>query len=414
MNLRRRWTMLLPAVAGAVVLVAGLEVAWRQDAAGSIPGGLLVALSAALVLILLAVALLFEVLWRRPLAALGRWCEAALPGYRRGTERDEVERVRTAVASLVERLEGHRDELKQAAERCRLAYQALQASEERCALLVRSASDGLWEWQPGEEAMVLSPRWKSMLGFADDDLPNRRPAWRQLLHPDDMDNTEAALEAHLSGATGRFEHAFRILHKDGRYRWFLSRASALRHANGRPYRLVGLDTDVTAIRRLESLLVQIVEGTTGCYGEVFFRSLVRHFAAALEVACAFVTECLDQPPTRVRTLAFWSEAGFADNIEYDLAGTPCDAVINGAKTCFHPTDLATLFPAEAGYASYLGVPIFASGGGVIGHLAFLDRKNMGEGVRVDMIFRIFTARAAAELEKRELLQKLTSGPRRGA
>jgi hypothetical protein len=55
-------------------------------------------------------------------------------------------------------------------------------------------------------------------------------------------------------------------HRDGRHRGLLSRATALRQANGRPYRLVGLDPKAAAIRRTETLPVQIVAGTSGCFG----------------------------------------------------------------------------------------------------------------------------------------------------
>jgi len=89
--------------------------------------------------------------------------------------------------------------------------------------------------------------------------------------------------------------------------------------------MVGLDTDITRVKRVESIVEQIAEGTAGVQGEAFFRALVRHFAGALEVACAFVTECVDHPTTRVRTLALWKAQDFRDNIEFDLTGPPCEA-----------------------------------------------------------------------------------------
>lgn len=67
-------------------------------------------------------------------------------------------------------------------------------------------------------------------------------------HPSrDRDKVESELQAHLDGATARFKSEHRVLHRDTSHRWILSRATALRHANGRPYRMIGLDTDVSPL-----------------------------------------------------------------------------------------------------------------------------------------------------------------------
>jgi len=131
----------------------------------------------------------------------------------------------------------------------------------------------------------------------------------------------------------------------------------------------------------------------------FFRKLVCHFARALQVPCAFITECADYPTTRLRTLAFWSDGNYVDDFEYDLPGTPCETVVKDGQTCFYRKGVADLFPVEAGYEGYLGIPIFASDKRVIGHLVFLDTREMGDDMLIDSVYRIFTARAAAEMER---------------
>lgn len=228
------------------------------------------------------------------------------------------------------------------------------------------------------------------------------------MHPDDLSVVEAAIAQHLEGATPRYQQQIRLLHKDGHYRSVDSLASAIRHANGKPGRLVGLDTDVTRIRRVEDILKHIVEGTTGTCGDDFFRALVRHFAAALDVPCAFVTECTGWPPRRVHTLAFWFVNGFRDNFEYELAGTPCEAVFNEGLPTFHPEGPGRQFPREKDFESYYGVPILNSERRVIGHMAFLDTRKMHEEeVLIGYVYQIFTARAAAEIERKTVLDRLT-------
>jgi hypothetical protein len=187
-----------------------------------------------------------------------------------------------------------------------------------------------------------------------------------------------------------------------------STGTVIRHASGKPSRLVALDTDVTRVKRMENVLRHIVEGTATTYGEDFFRTLVRHFAAALDVSCAFVTECKGWPARRVETLAFWVHGGFRENFEFDLAGTPCEAVFALECPAFHPSGVGKLFARDKAYESYYGIPIFNSDRQVIGHMAFFDEKEMKEeDIIMDSVYSIFTARAAAEIERKMAVDRLT-------
>ena len=317
--------------------------------------------------------------------------------------RDDIGALVDAVARARLELEEARAQERHEAERVSKLEQSLREAEERYLLAVRCANDGMWEWDLRSGALHLSPLWKAMLGYGEGEARNGRDLWESLVHPDDRAAVRETLERHVSGSEAAYEQQLRLRHADGSWRWVLSRAAAIRHASGKPYRVVGLDTDITRVKRVESILNEIVEGTTGNYGDDFYRSLVRHFAGALGVDCAFVTECTDQPPTRVRTLAIWTRDGFAANIEYDLPGTPCEGVICGQRQCFIPNGVGVEFPIEQGFEGYLGLPIFGSDRQVLGHLAFLDRRAMGDDMLVDAVYSIFTARAGAELERRNAL-----------
>ena len=107
-------------------------------------------------------------------------------------------------------------------------------------------------------------------------------------------------------------------------------------------------------------------------GEEFFRQLVKHVAVALDVSYAFVAEFAGSP-TRVRTIALWGEGSWLDNVEYDLAGTPCEEVVRGSL-CRYENDVHTRFPEDKwltkiGARGYLGVPLRAADGRTLGHLA---------------------------------------------
>jgi formate hydrogenlyase transcriptional activator len=138
-------------------------------------------------------------------------------------------------------------------------------------------------------------------------------------------------------------------------------------------------------------------------GEEFFSQLVKHVALALNVAYAFVAEFAGSP-TRVRTIALWGEGSWLDNVEYDLAGTPCEEVVRGS-VCRYETNVHTRFPEDKwltkiGARGYLGVPLRAADGRTLGHLAVIDTEPMPGEPAFQEIFQLFAERARVELERR--------------
>jgi PAS domain S-box-containing protein len=145
----------------------------------------------------------------------------------------------------------------------------------------------------------------------------------------------------------------------------------------------------------------IVEGTARHTGQEFFQSLVRHLAAAVGTRYAFVAEFAG--PMRARTVAYWWRDRIIDTVEWDLGGTPCEDVVKG-HLCHHPSGVKDRFPTDAdlaawGIESYLGVPLCDAQGRHLGHLAVFDERPMPAEPRRLFTFRIFAARAAAELER---------------
>jgi formate hydrogenlyase transcriptional activator len=157
---------------------------------------------------------------------------------------------------------------------------------------------------------------------------------------------------------------------------------------------------VPAVDPEHELLRRLVEGTAAASGDEFFQSLVKHLAGALGVRFAFVAEFADSS-TSVRTLAFWSGDNLKENVEYELAGTPCEEVVRGG-ICHHPDNVTHTFPddsalRELNAASYLGVPLRDKDGAVLGHLAVMDDRPMPEEPRNLAVFHIFATRVRMEM-----------------
>jgi diguanylate cyclase (GGDEF)-like protein/PAS domain S-box-containing protein len=125
------------------------------------------------------------------------------------------------------------------------AQEALKESEERYALAALGSNDGLWDWNITENEVHFSARWKSMLGFQENEISNKPEEWFDRIHDADRARVKNEIAAHHNGATPHFESEHRMLHHDGTFRWMLSRGLAIRDQAGRPLRMAGSQTDIT-------------------------------------------------------------------------------------------------------------------------------------------------------------------------
>ncbi len=121
---------------------------------------------------------------------------------------------------------------------------ALKVSEERFQLAVSGSNDGLWDWNIVTDHWYYSPRFKQLLGYADDEMESSLEAVTSRLHPEDAVAFTTALEAHLQRAVP-FDVEIRLLTRTEEYRWFRVRGQSVRNAADKPVRMAGALTDIT-------------------------------------------------------------------------------------------------------------------------------------------------------------------------
>jgi len=158
------------------------------------------------------------------------------------------------------------------------AEQALRASEERYALAAAGANDGLWDWDLESDDIYYSPRWKSMLGYSEDEIGNGLNEWLKRVHPEDLDTLRSEIDSHLGGQTSHLQTEHRLRHRDGTFRWMVCRGLAVFEENGEPSRIAGSLTDVSAKKRVEEQLLHdaVRDQLTGLPNRgVMLRSIAR-------------------------------------------------------------------------------------------------------------------------------------------
>lgn len=127
----------------------------------------------------------------------------------------------------------------------RLHAEQVRKREERYALAISGARDGLWDWNLKTNEIYFSPRWKFMLDYQDNEIGNSPDEWFNLIHPEDAQRVQGEINAHLEGQTPHFESEYRMMQKDGTYLWMLSRGSVVHDDQGDALRIVGSQSDVT-------------------------------------------------------------------------------------------------------------------------------------------------------------------------
>ena len=135
--------------------------------------------------------------------------------------------------------------------------EALRQSEERFQLAVEGSGLGLWDWTINTKEIYLSPQWKTMLGYEVEEIENSFPSMTRLIHPQDLPKVLEAINDHLEGRSLIYEIEFRMLSKQGEWKWILSHGKLMElDESGKPLRITGMHKDISDRKAIEIALQQ--------------------------------------------------------------------------------------------------------------------------------------------------------------
>ena len=168
--------------------------------------------------------------------------------------------------------------------------------------------------------------------------------------------------------------------------------------------------DITDARMAQDALNLDAGLQPGSLSQPFLPTLTKNLAMALHVRHAFVGELVDEESGTVRLLSHWAGTGYGENLEYVIAGTPCEQVLQG-RLCYFPSNVQERFPEDLwlkqiGAEAYMAIPLIDQAGKPVGHMGILHDEVLREDAPRESILRMFAARAASEVERRRSASNL--------
>ena len=158
--------------------------------------------------------------------------------------------------------------------------------KEQMELALLGNHDGVWDWNLLDNSVYFSPRWKEILGYHEDELPNKLSRWEERIHPDDKELTMSLVHANIEGTTDYYESTHRLRDKNGLWIWVLARGKTIFDENGKAIRMIGTHTDITQKKAIELKYVQeaqMVEQTHDSIVSVDMQGIITSFNHGAEL-----------------------------------------------------------------------------------------------------------------------------------
>lgn len=252
-------------VVGHAQVVFSLQSVERNTRALMYSTGLL--LSAIMLIIMGCTGLLLRVFLRRPLEAL----RMDMDRIARGDFSDKASPVQHAeLAPLSERFSHMASQISQRATELLFANaslqkevearketeKSLQSALDRYTLVMQGSSSGIWDWDLRAGTIYFSSRWKQILGYENDELPDSLTVLHSRVAPEDKERVLQAFADYQERRSNECRIEYRLRHKNGSYRWIHTRGQCLWDDEGRAYRMLGVDMDITDSKNAAMYLQQ--------------------------------------------------------------------------------------------------------------------------------------------------------------
>jgi PAS domain S-box-containing protein len=133
------------------------------------------------------------------------------------------------------------------------AEASIRVSEERLKFVLEGSQLGFWDWNIETGEVIRNEQWAAMLGYTLKEITATVNQWADLQHPDDRQAAAQSIQDHLNGLSPAHKVEYRLLARDGQYKWILDQAKIVsRNSQGKPLRMSGTHTDITPRKQAEA------------------------------------------------------------------------------------------------------------------------------------------------------------------
>ena len=280
----------------------------------------------------------------------------------------------------------------------------LSNKSERLQLAMKASRQSWFDLNIATGEVVVGDEYAALFTYDSEPFHSSIDNWLKKIHPEDKTSVVRIFSESLKGTETK-EIEYRRKGKNDQWIWIHTIGQVVEWDDDKkPYRMVGIHTDISERKRSERVLRTLAE-TGSNKNEDFFEQMVRELATSHNVRYAFIAHLEKNSVDTVTTIVAWVNNEIVENFSYSLADTPCQQIIQQGM-CIYPDNVQQLFPKDKmlfdmEVVSYIGMPLRSSIGESIGLLAILDHKPMTEDPHKIDLLGSLAARVAIELELQE-------------
>ncbi|AWK02801.1 histidine kinase [Flavobacterium crocinum] len=136
----------------------------------------------------------------------------------------------------------------------------LRISEERFQFALDASTVGIWDWDMVTNSVFYSSLSLKILELESTDIFDDPERWDKIVHPDDLPKYYSDIQEHFDNKIPYYENYHRVMTSSGNYKWILDRGKVIkRDENGKPLRVIGTHTDVSAQKEKELELIKTMK-----------------------------------------------------------------------------------------------------------------------------------------------------------
>ncbi|WP_420318547.1 PAS domain-containing protein [Ekhidna sp.] len=273
-------------------------------------------------------------------------------------------------------------------------------------------TDGVYDYNIKNKLTFVSDNFYRLLGYEPGEFELTDERWDNLIHPEDLEQSNSLFFDHLDGKTSRYVAEYRMLRKDGSYQWISCTGQLIgKDRDGKPSRVVGAIKSIQSKKQLELGMKMLIHASSTLTGRDFFTYMTRNIAKLFQVKYALIVITDDKNPIEVEALVMWNVDQIKDSFNYKIKDSPSELIYSQQENVFTWDDLESKFPKDEfikknKIVGYYGMPIRNPSNELIGHICIMHDSKVIVRHWMESMIELFAQSIGSEVERINNEEKL--------